>query len=87
MNNLTLINTIPSTLDITELMEVKGGISDTVNNICIFKSAVNECKGDYPAVVVCKGDYPAIANCPSGSAVASCDQGSAVSTDPPTPDT
>lgn len=87
MKKLTSLKMIPSTLDIRELMEVKGGISDSVNDICIFKSAVTECQGSTPAVVECKNETPAIAVCPSGAAVVICDHGSAVPTPPPTPTT
>lgn len=54
------IEMIPSSLDITELMEVKGGISDSPNHICIFRSAVT-----------CEAGSVGVATCTQGSAVPS----------------
>lgn len=67
MNKNFSLQSIPNTLDVNELMEVKGGWS--IGPICIptgsvkcekGANAVIKCEGHAPAVAVCEGDTSAV---------------------------
>lgn len=74
MNKNFSLQSIPNTLDVNELMEVKGGF--TIGPICIPSGSVKcekgtqaviKCEGVAPAVAVCEGDTSAVTINPTPS--------------------
>ena len=60
------LSAIPNSLDIRELMEVKGGQSGNENIVCVGVSAVS-CSQGTSAIVSCAPGVSAIAYCSPGS--------------------
>lgn len=62
MKKIIAIREIPNTLDVNELMGIKGGLTVAGNNLCIGGSAV-KCDGS-PAVAICQPGSAAVITTP-----------------------
>lgn len=78
MKKITKISELPSTLDVKEMMAIRGGLTNTPNDICIGGSA-KHCEGTVGVVVCPQGVSAITISCsPNVSAVTCSADGSAL---------